>query len=66
MNHNHLKEIREKKLISKAELSMKAGISTHTIDRIENGRPCRIDTKRKSILALGFELSEKGKVFPSE
>ena len=66
MNHNHLKEIREKKMMSKAELSMKAGISTHTIDRIENGMPSRIDTKRKIILALGFELSEKEMVFPSE
>jgi len=66
MNHNHLKEIREKKLMSKAELSMKAGISAKTISRIENGKTCRIDTKRKIILALGFELSEKDKVFPSE
>ena len=65
MNHNHLKEIREKKLMSRAELSMKAGISDKTISRIENGKPCRIDTKRKIILALGFELSEKYKVFPS-
>ena len=65
MNHNQLKEIREKKLMSKVELSRKAGITTLTIDRIENGKPCRIDTKRKIILALGFELSEKDKVFPS-
>ena len=66
MNHNQLKEIREKKLMSKAELSMKAGISDKTISRIENGKPCRIDTKRKIILALGFELSDKDKVFPAE
>ena len=63
LSSNFLKEIRENKLMSKAELSRKAGISTHTIDRIEKGRPCRIDTKRKIILALGFELSEKTKYF---
>lgn len=66
MSPNYLKKIREKKLMSKAELSRKAGISTKTIDQIEKGMPCRITTKRKIILALGFELSEKDKVFPSE
>jgi DNA-binding XRE family transcriptional regulator len=66
MYSNFLKEIRENRLISKAELSRRAGISTHTIDRVEKGMPCRISTKRKIILALGFEISEKDKVFPSE
>jgi DNA-binding XRE family transcriptional regulator len=66
MSRNFPKEIRENKLMSKAELSREAGISAKTIDRIENRNPCRIDTKRKIILALGFELSERDKVFPSE
>ncbi len=66
MSYNHLKEIREKKLMSKSELSRKAGISLHTIDRIENGKTCRIGTKRKIILALGLELSDKDQVFPPE
>ena len=63
MSKNNLKKIREDFLISKAELARKAGISPLTIDRIEGGYGCRVDTKRKIIQALGFKLSEKNKVF---
>lgn len=63
MQKNNLKKIREDLLISKAELARKAGISPLTIDRIENGHSCRLDTKRKVIQALGLKLSEKYKVF---
>jgi DNA-binding XRE family transcriptional regulator len=63
MNKNSLKEIREKLLMSKVELSRKANISALTITRIERGKPCRIKTKRKIVLALGLELSDKNKVF---
>lgn len=52
--------------MSKAELARKAGVSTLTIDRIERGENCRMDTKRKIILALGYKLSEKAKVFGDE
>ncbi len=52
--------------MSKAELARKAGVSTLTIDRIERGENCRMDTKRKIILALGYKLSEKSKVFGDE
>ena len=64
MSSNHLKELREDLLISKAELARKAGISALTIDRIEQGKTCRMDTKRKIILALGLNLADKDKVFP--
>ncbi len=60
---NNLKKVRENILISKAELARKAGISPLTIDRIEKGCECRVDTKRKIIQALGLRLSEKNKVF---
>jgi len=60
---NNLRKIREDFLISKAELARKAGISPLTIDRIENGYSCRVDTKRKIIQALGLKLTEKNKVF---
>ena len=60
---NNLRKIREELLISKAELARKAGISPLTIDRVENGYSCRVDTKRKIIQALGLKLSDKGKVF---
>ena len=49
--------------MSKAELARKAGVSSLTIDRIEKGKSCRMETKRKIILALGFDLADKGKVF---
>jgi DNA-binding XRE family transcriptional regulator len=61
--HNTVKKIREKLLMSKAELSRKAGICQLTIDRIEKGMSCRIETKRKIILAFGYGLSEKGLIF---
>ncbi|MCG8588639.1 MAG: helix-turn-helix transcriptional regulator [Proteobacteria bacterium] len=50
-------------MMSKAELARKAGLSTLTIDRVEAGRPCRLDTKRKILLALGLKVSDKDKVF---
>jgi DNA-binding XRE family transcriptional regulator len=52
--------------MSKAELARKAGISVLTIDRVERGEDCRMDTKRKIILALGLKLSDKDKVFLNE
>jgi DNA-binding XRE family transcriptional regulator len=60
---NSVKKIREAKLMSKAELARLAGVSAVTIDRIENGKDCRVETKRKIILALGFSLNDKEKVF---
>ena len=44
---NSLKRYREEILISKAELARKAGVSVLTIDRIEKGKSCRPETKRK-------------------
>jgi ribosome-binding protein aMBF1 (putative translation factor) len=53
-------------MISKAELSRKANVSPATITRIEQGGTCRIETKRKIVLALGFTLSDKNKVFDED
>lgn len=64
MQQNRVKQIRESLLMSKAELARKAEVSPLTITRIEQGRDCRVDTMRKIILALGFNLSEKSQVFP--
>jgi DNA-binding XRE family transcriptional regulator len=58
--------MREKLLMSKAELARKAGVSPLTIDGVEQGKNCRMETKRKLILALGYGLSEKGKIFPED
>ena len=63
MIKNSLKKIRESLMMSKAELVKKAKISFKTITRIENGMPCRMETKRKIILALGYKISDKNKIF---
>jgi DNA-binding XRE family transcriptional regulator len=60
---NHVKKLRESMLLSKTELARLAGVSAVTIDRIERGEDCRMETKRKIVLALGFTLAEKNKVF---
>ena len=52
--------------MSKAELARAAKVSPITISRIENGLPCRMDTKRKIILALGLRLSDKDKIFKDD
>jgi len=63
VGQNTVKKIREELLLSKAELARKAGVSPLTIDRIERGKDCRMETKRKIILALGYKLSDKDKLF---
>jgi DNA-binding XRE family transcriptional regulator len=66
LGNDALKQIREELLMSKAELARKAGVSPLTIDRIEKGYSCRLDTKRRIILALGYDLSDKDKIFPGD
>ena len=63
MSQNKVKKMREQLLLSKAELARKAGVSPLTIDRIEKGKDCRMETKRKIILALGCKLRDKNKIF---
>lgn len=63
MKGNRVKKIRESLLMSKTELARKANVSPITIARIEKGMLCRMETQRKIILALGFNLSDKQKIF---
>ena len=58
-----LQQIRESRLMSKTELARKADVSPITIARIEKGMPCRIETQRKILLALGLDLTEKDRIF---
>jgi len=62
---NRVRQLREELMLSKAELARKAGVSTLTIDRIEDGKLARLDTKRKILLALGVKLTDRDKVFLS-
>ena len=63
---NNVKSIRESRLMSKSELASKAGVSTLTVNRIERGEKCRMETKRKIILALGYSIEDKDKVFQGQ
>jgi DNA-binding XRE family transcriptional regulator len=60
---NNVRRLREEQLLTKAELARKAGVSALTVARIEGGQQCRVDTKRKIILALGLTPSDRAKVF---
>jgi len=60
---NNVRSFREDQLLSKAELARRAGVSVLTIDRVERGQNCRLDTKRKIILALGLKVADRAKVF---
>ncbi|MFZ5446225.1 MAG: helix-turn-helix transcriptional regulator [Myxococcota bacterium] len=60
---NRVQVLREERLLSKAELARRAGVSVLTIDRVERGAPCRLDTKRKIILALGLKVTDRDQVF---
>ncbi len=61
--NNNVQRLREDRLLSKAELARRAGISVLTIDRVERGAECRLDTKRKIILALGLKVTDRQRVF---
>ena len=63
MSSNNLQRFREALMLSKAELARKAGLSSLTIDRVEAGRPCRLDTKRKILQALQLRVDDQDRVF---
>ncbi len=63
MGTSAVTKIRESLLMSKAELARKANVSPLTITRIEKGMPCRMETRRKIILALGYNIADNKKVF---
>jgi DNA-binding XRE family transcriptional regulator len=59
-----VQKFREAALMAKAELARKAGISESTIDRVEAGHDCRMETKRKILFALGLTVQDGVKLFP--
>jgi DNA-binding XRE family transcriptional regulator len=63
MAKNNLKTVRESFLMSKTELARQAELSPITISRIERGLPCRMETQRRILLALGLKPSDKPKIF---
>lgn len=61
---NNVRKLRQTAMMSKAELARRAGVSPLTIDRVEAGCPCRMDTKRKILEALGLQPAAAKDVFP--
>ena len=63
MSINYLQRFRETRMMTKAELARRSGLSALTIDRVEAGRPCRLDTKRKILQALQLRIDDQDRVF---
>ena len=62
---NRVRELRENRLMTQAQLARKARVALRTIHSVEKGMNCRMDTKRKILLALGMRFEDKDYVFPS-
>lgn len=60
---NNVRKMRMERMMSKAELARRAGLSTLTVDRVERGMSCRMDTKRKILEALGLKPQDRVMVF---
>jgi DNA-binding XRE family transcriptional regulator len=63
---NRVRKARIEQMMSKAELARRANLSVLTIDRVEKGFGCRMDTKRKILEALGLSLADRVRVFGEE
>jgi DNA-binding XRE family transcriptional regulator len=61
---NRVRELRENRLMTQAQLARKAKVALRTIHSVEKGMNCRMDTKRKILLALGLRFEDKDQVFP--
>jgi len=55
---HRLKEIRESRFLTQAELAERAGMSRVAITRLEGGTPARLTTTRKLAEVLGVEPGE--------
>ena len=65
IRQNRVRELRENRLMTQAQLARKAKVALRTIHSVEKGMNCRMDTKRKILLALGMRFEDKDHVFPS-
>lgn len=63
---NNVRRLRIERMMSKAELARRANLSVLTVDRVEKGFGCRMDTKRKILEALGLSLADRVRVFGEE
>ncbi len=64
VRRNRVRELRENRLMTQAQLARKAKVALRTIHSVEKGMNCRMDTKRKILLALALRFEDKDQVFP--
>lgn len=50
-------------MMTQSELAKRAGLALRTICAIEQGHPCRMDTKRKVLAALAIDFVDHREVF---
>lgn len=63
---NRVRELRQEKLMTQADLARRAKVALRTVHSVEKGMNCRLDTKRRIILALGFRFQDREYIFPSK
>lgn len=63
---NNVRKLRLERMMSKAELARRANLSVLTVDRVEKGFGCRMNTKRRILEALGLSLADRVRVFGEE
>ena len=61
---NPIRKLREELLMTREELAERAGVSLRTVWSVENGRSCRVPTKRRILHALGVAKRRHREVFP--
>ena len=64
VQRNRVRELRENRLMTQAQLARRAKVALRTVHSVEKGMNCRMDTKRKILLALGMRFEDKDYVFP--
>ena len=61
---NRVRELRENRLMTQSQLARRARVALRTVHSVEKGLKCRMDTKRKILLALGCSFDDRHNVFP--
>jgi len=61
-----LRAARRDRLLTQVQLARRAKLSIRTICAIEVGKPCRLDTKRKLLAALGIPFERWRELWPGE
>jgi len=63
---NRVREHREAFGMSPERLASASGLDVRTVERVEGGRNCQQDTKRRLVVGLGFKWPDREHVFPRE